>query len=378
MIQLPGRLRLSFWAVGTVFLAALALLGNLREVWQINRWSLSHAERAIGFPLQSDILQQPPPAKHLRASLWLARAKLRAGNLSAALGLVRPLLARGDRDAQVLAGEVLFSHRDAAAAAELWSKLPNADSLLRVAGQRALKQGWEGDAQLYYETAYAVSPEQSALSLAKFLWRTKSDPSAAEKILARAITDHPDSPFCLIWLGYLGEVFRAQGRIAPASDAYRQVLDRDPRHGIAGIGLGWTLYRKGEVEAAAAQFQKVSALNPDWRAEACYAMGQMLAEEGHHAEAESWLRPALELKPGEHAWWTFRLLLARRAQDLSLALEVGQEMIRRFPDSPQGHYDLAWVLRLLNAKPRQAVGAIERALALIPNPRPRHHFRAGQ
>jgi serine/threonine-protein kinase len=127
--------------------------------------------------------------------------------------------------------------------------------------------------------------------------RDKRDLAGAVAALQTAAALDPDYGFAC-W--NLGDVLRLQGNGAAAADAYRKAADRDVA-GYRDLGdlrsaaaacrrLGGCLRDLNDLPGAVAAFRRAIDLDPrDFRAR--HGLGQLLQEQGRHAEAEQILRP---------------------------------------------------------------------------------------
>jgi putative thioredoxin len=87
----------------------------------------------------------------------------------------------------------------------------------------------------------------------------------------------------------------AQGKVAEAKAAYQSILEADPNHGEALLGLGRLAMNEGDSEAALAHLEKISLVD-DLRKEADRLIARLKLQSGA-AENESALREKVKADP---------------------------------------------------------------------------------
>ena len=86
-----------------------------------------------------------------------------------------------------------------------------------------------------------------------------------------------------------GETAHDEGDLEQAAQAYRSVLEADPRHTIAQNNLGMVLIDQGEMDTAVECFRSAIGFDPE-HAEAYNNLGYVLRRQGENeAAAEAWL-----------------------------------------------------------------------------------------
>lgn len=347
----------------------------LNGQWVINHWSwLYLREKTDSRQGQVDVGE--PPDGHLSASIWRARDALEAGEVERALALMTPLVeARGDY-ALTMLGLILDARGDGRSATAAWLEAENPYSLWD-AGSRAAELGDFDSAELYYLAAQDLEPERGILPLANFYSRRAGDLKTARDVLREALLTYPDSRFRLSWMRRQGEILVELEEWGEAQQVYTELAAQFPDDISSLIGLGWLIYERGDgLDAAVTVFERAIEGDPE-RGEGYFAMGQILAQAGRYAEADSWLRLAIEREPQNLYWWLERANMARDAGNLALALEIYDETLSRFPEHAGTYYHMAWAYRL-DEQPEQAILSIERALALKDPPDAKFYARAGE
>jgi tetratricopeptide (TPR) repeat protein len=367
-----GRIALYLGAL----LACLGLVGlRLGNALPINAWSLGYARLAMNGKPGLDALPLPPEG-HQGASVWLAGEAVTSGDPERALDL----LGEPDRDgaADVLSAsvraDVLMAEGHFADAVESWVSAGDYQSITQAATQ-AQSQARLDDAELAYRGAWRLSPVDGTLPLANFLWQVKGDPAAAEALLRQSLTNRQAEN--LNWLRGLGNVLRAESRWDEALAYYERALQEKPDD-LYTLRLIGEVYSLGmdQPEVARGYFQRMIDLAPE-DAAGYFAVGQLMAKDEQFDEADLWFVRALSRNPDDPWMWVVRANTARSAGNVALALEIYEETVQRFPDYALAYYELAWAYRL-NNEPRQAVGAIEGALARQQLPSPWFFVRAGE
>jgi len=356
--------------------AAVALMGMspARQAWQINAWSVQYARRMFN-PLAAQSALTEPPAGHARAKVWQAKDALQSGDPVLAETLVASQAAQGDPLSMRLMSDALAAQGDFAGALAIWQKAGDAASVLRVASQ-AQQAGHLEDARMAYQAAWELDKESGTLPLVNFLLGSKQDYGAAENVLRQSLAALPNSKSWPLWSNRLGDALRAQKRWDEALTAYESTLVHSPDNWAAHIGVGWTRYDRGDgLQAAMSEFQK--AINaPNSQGNGHLAVARILTSEKKFEEADAWFVQALALNPDAQWWYVYRGNATRQAGNLTLALEVYQEALARFPDFAPAYYEMAYAYQL-NEQSAQAITAIEQALALMTPPNANYYARAG-
>jgi adenylate cyclase len=124
------------------------------------------------------------------------------------------------------------------------------------------------------------------------------DVTGAERALTRSLELNANSALARIYFALL---LSALERHAEATRQARLAADIDPLGPMAAWGLGWTLYRAGDFEGAAAHAQGGIESDPQ-DATARLQLGASLLEQGRAAEALDSIRLATTLS-GEHQFY---------------------------------------------------------------------------
>jgi tetratricopeptide (TPR) repeat protein len=141
-----------------------------------------------------------------------------------------------------------------------------------------------------------------------------------------------------------GQWLEEQQRTADAATVYRGVLASVPHHTLAHLSLGRALATLGDVENAARHMELGSPLAASPRAEACAAVGATLADLGRAADAETWLRRALDADP-DHLYTLYNLgLLYGRTDRIADSIRTYERLLAIDPSFSEARNNLAALL----------------------------------
>src|SRR5438876_4968226 len=115
----------------------------------------------------------------------------------------------------------------------------------------------------------------------------------SETLWTHALSIDPQSP---IAHNDWGTALARQGRLAKASEHYRQALEIRPDYAPAHNNLGAALAQQGRLAEAIEHFRQALRLEPNFAA-AHYNLGMALARQGSVAEASAHYRQAVRTKP---------------------------------------------------------------------------------
>lgn len=164
----------------------------------------------------------------------------------------------------------------------------------------------------------------------------------------------------------LGIAYENRGDVDAAAAEYRRALALDPNNIFALLNLGNLLTTRGDPDAATVPLRRASALAPR-DANAAYALGRAELAARRPESAERELRRALALRPDDPA--TLELLgtaLAQRGE-----MDDGLGFLRRAvalaPASPRFHLSLAAALLAKGGATGEAVSHLRSAVDLQPD-----------
>lgn len=231
----------------------------------------------------------------------------------------------------------------------------------------ALASQTDGDLSgVYFAMALALDPE---LHVARTLWGEALDDAGRRYDAMRVLSAVPQaSAFYATAQGQLAWALRREGlnsdAIRTAEEALAHTSDRDLKIQLGDLFRSLERYGQavrifGEViEADAALSEE------DWRL--FFARGGVRERLGDWAGAESDLRTALTLKPGEAQVLNYLGYgLVDRGEKLDEALKFIQRAVRRAPKNGQIRDSLGWAYYKLG-RYEDAVSELERAVELAP------------
>jgi tetratricopeptide (TPR) repeat protein len=198
-----------------------------------------------------------------------------------------------------------------------------------------------------------------------------------ESILQRALADFPGSSQRKEWMRLLGESLVEQEKWELAQALYTQAVAEFPEQRGFTLSFGWAIYEAtGDFNAAKSQFEKAISLDVD-SAAGYAAIGQLLGREERFAEADEWLRQAIEKNPQQSYYYLLRANFLRSAGELRQAIQQYNQMAELFPDETDAYYHLALAYKM-DDQPTQAMEAIEKAIRLALSPQINYYLRAAE
>jgi tetratricopeptide (TPR) repeat protein len=241
--------------------------------------------------------------------------------------------------------------------------LPEPALALNRAGAEALAAGQLELADARLSVALEYSPHfVEALVNLGLVELERGNFARSRQLFERARRLNPDIAQPHHGLGVLSERERRPDR---ASEHYRDALRVDPGFAAARANLGRLLFESGRLEEARITFQRLVESAPDEPA-GMWGLAEALIRLGRHREADAIVNAAHARFPQHGAT---RLLVARtllRAGRAHEAIEYLVPLVERRDDFAAAA--LAWLgtAELARGRPRHAVGAAERAIALEP------------
>jgi protein O-GlcNAc transferase len=240
--------------------------------------------------------------------------------------------------------------------------MPTSHDALR----RAIQQHQAGqirEAEVLYAQVLAAEPNHSdALHLMGLIAYQTGRYEAAVDLIRRAVAIAGDQP---VFLGNLGEAYRAMGKLDEAEVHLRQALRRDGSLADAHNSLGNVLRCRGQTNDATAAFREAVRLRPTF-AEAHNNLGAMLQTAGDLSAAMIQYDRAIELNPN-YAGAYNNLGLCRKAlgnlEGACAAYERGRVLD---PNNPDILINLATAYQGLG-KAEQAIITYREVLGLTPD-----------
>jgi tetratricopeptide (TPR) repeat protein len=220
------------------------------------------------------------------------------------------------------------------------------------------------EAAAHYQKALAIKPDHAGahVNLGNILQaRGNLDDSMAH--YRKALEIEPAHAAAHI---NLGNVLQALGQFEGAIAHYRQAVPLAPGNAALYNNLaGAILGARGDLNEAAACFERVAALKPDYP-EAHYNLGNILSAQGKLDEAVACYQRALTLSPDRPDFHNQLGNALRDQGKLEAAAERCERALALMPNYAEAHYNLGNVFGD-QGKLEEALGCYERALALRPD-----------
>jgi len=158
------------------------------------------------------------------------------------------------------------------------------------------------------------------------------------------IEQYPDSPNQHYNLGHY---YMMQGTYEKAVAEFKTALRIDPNHILAYTNLNWTyLHYLGQMDSALISSQKMIEYRPE-HAWGYFYKGSVFAGKDNLLEAEDAFRKGRDLEPFA-IWGLFRLAsVYRLLEKYDEAIEVLKEMLTRYPEKIDAHYDMGLAYNML-------------------------------
>ena len=153
-------------------------------------------------------------------------------------------------------------------------------------------------ARVAYERVLVMAPaDVDAMNNLGILLSAQRELDRAERLLRRAAQLAPRNAG--VW-NNLGTVLRERGQSGDAIAAFQHALDIDPTHQTARVSLAQQYVAIGSLPKARELLEQVVAVNPGV-AEAQYALGQVLEQQGDRAGAIRAYEAFVRVAPGRFA-----------------------------------------------------------------------------
>jgi putative PEP-CTERM system TPR-repeat lipoprotein len=315
-------------------------------------------------------LQRAPG--HLEAIKLLAAVYLKLGQPDRSLALLRPYIAAGKADAQVLAlaGEAYLRGDDPSSARDLFEKaadLAPASAFLRTkVGLSRLAAGEEAKAVKELETASAMGGKDyraDAAIVYYFLAEGQFDKAlAATAALEKKLPDSPGT------YNLKGQAYMGKKDFAQARKNFERALELKPTLVSAAVRLAVLDLQEKNLPAARGRYQAI--LDKDSKSvPAMVGMAELAALEKKESEYLAWLERAAKVSP---AAFVPRAMMAKYYLDRGepqKALTVAREALAGRPDSPEA-LDLVGQVQLAAGEKENARSTYIKLAALTPKSAP--------
>src|SRR5207244_4014534 len=158
----------------------------------------------------------------------------------------------------------------------------------------------------------------------------------SETLWTHALSIDPQSP---IAHNDWGTALARQGRLAKASEHYRQALEIRPDYAPAHNNWGTALAQQGRLAEAIEHFRQALRLETIF-VDAHYNLGMALAQQGKLAEASEHYRQTLQSKPDYADAHHNQAAALAQQRKLAEATEHFRQDLRLKPDFPAAHINL--------------------------------------
>ena len=205
------------------------------------------------------------------------------------------------------------------------------------------------------------------LILGMLSWERVWTFTSNETLWADTLSKNPD---CWVGQNNLGWSLFQKGELDAAMALFSQALENNPNYAEAHNNLGRVLFQKGQTEEAFAQFHKALEIAPGYAA-AYDAYGTALSHSGHVDEAITQYQKALEINPNfSEAHSNLGVVLAQKGR-VDEAMAQYQAALEINPDFADAHYNLGNAL-LRMGQANQAIPHYQKALEIRPAFAPAH------
>ncbi len=165
---------------------------------------------------------------------------------------------------------------------------------------------------------------------------------------------------------------RAAGRLLPAAEAYRKVLEKNANHLDALYELAAVESAAGRYDSTRALLERAVAVNPQWP-QAMNDLGITLHYLGKHTESLECFRKAVGLAPGSANFVNNLANALRQTGDFDQAIETYRASLALDPSDATIHYNLAISLMEVS-RAREAIVAVGKAISLQPQHARAHYI----
>ncbi|MCB0045848.1 MAG: hypothetical protein KDD92_10480 [Caldilineaceae bacterium] len=352
--------------LAAIIAALFTLLPPLRATLADNLWSLRFVRAS-----QPQSLPAPPPS-HPDARRWLAEQAGIQGQVFGAAEQLQELAAEGVPFSERSLGHMLAAQGDLAGALALWEQEGDYNSIETWA-KRAEGEGNIEGAYLAYRAGYRVDPLRGANLLSSFLLR-QDQPGEAARVLRDMLESSAPDSVRAAWLRQLGSIYEKEENWDAATGMYETLLELPGQRMPAYLALANLAYaRDGNLEQAEGYLAQARAAAPN-DSQPFYETGQLLTRAQQPQTADVWYREAVLREPTSLRYSLAYAGNARRTDANEISLARYLATASNFPAESNVFYELAEAYRLVD-QPAAGLAAMDRALALEPNPPARYRLR---
>jgi len=355
-----------FW----LFLLGAGLLAT-RTSLAANLWNIRF--------LKADAKGGSPPAPisslNWRQQVWLGRAALQRGDLSAARVALMDLESNPKPLAVAALGELYAAEGDTEKTIAVWSEQENYQALSQAA-EAAEQAGQFEQSEAYYLAAYQLASTEIILKLSSLYMDKINQPEKAIPFLEQIITTYPTHERWPVWQRLLGDACRKMADWSCAEQAYGQALEVNPDDVLSLVGLGHTARDgTGDVETALSYYYQATERQPQ-QYEGHLALAEAFAAQGRWERADHSYMQAINARPDLVGLYIARAKTVVKSGNLALGRQLFDEAQTLFPESDILYYEYA-ALEYQAGDLAAARKLIEQALMWMQPPQPWFYRQAG-
>ena len=264
------------------------------------------------------------------------------------------------------------------ACAQALNSNPNLDIVHTALGQLHDRKGLYEQAEADFREALRINPQNvTAMMDLADTYRSLQRPDEAIELLRDAIGLQPGN-----WRAYaaLGNFLYRRGEYEAAAEQYEVVIDIDNRNIMGLLGLGASYMLAGDFNRAAPVFARATDISPD--AVNYSNLGLMHYYLGNHDEAVAAIQTSVEMQPDDQLLWANLgdvLTNAGRTEEAQAAYERAHELAQRELSLNDNYapllMDIAWIEAMLGNE-QAAREYIAGALAGTPDDPYAHYIEA--
>ena len=204
-------------------------------------------------------------------------------------------------------------------------------------GLKHHREGHIEQAVACYRKMLKVDPTSSEARLMSRLLEAKAGP--AQELIPSLSATFADDPGTL---NNRASSYLAEGKIQPAIDCFRRVVELRPESAQAHQHLGAAQERLGDLQAAANSYQRAVALQPDSPELHCH-LARVLYQGGALQLAAEWYQRALALDPKRYEVYNDLGLVLTSLGNFGAAVEAFRRSLRLNPRSAKTMASLGYL-----------------------------------
>ncbi len=354
-----------------------AKLNSLRSVDQQRVWEarlgyLVAAEDLEGYIEQLEFLTDAMPEVELYTE-ELLRIYVNADRAADAEVAIRDIVRQRSEEVRpkIMLVEFLAVQKGEEAARDALEEFivesPDAPDLRLALGKIYDSQGDLDRAMAEYEKSIEMAPNADSAFAARnrivSVLMRRNKPDEANQLIEQIIADRPTDEDALLTRGTFN---LASGDFKPVIADARVVIRSNPQSWQAYLLLGNAHQELGQMELAEEAYRKVIEVNPK-NAKATVALASVLTNRGEFGDAEDVVSGAINA--GQQSLLTLESLVALllESKDFTRAQEAADRILKLYPESGSGHFQLGLVTEQSGGSVDEALAAYRRSLEKSPD-----------